>query len=112
MEALEPILIPGIKIFAVANALMASVAIMTWIERRLSAVIQFRWGPNRVGPVGLFQPVADGIKFLMKEDIIPANAHKPIFVLAPALALITSLCAFAVIPFGSTIELFVAASTW
>ncbi len=94
-----------IKVFAVANALMGAVAIMSWVERRLSAVIQFRWGPNRVGPFGLFQPIADGIKFLMKEDIIPAEAHKPIFVLAPALALITAMCAFAVVPFGPTIEL-------
>jgi len=80
--------------------------VMTWVERRLSAVIQFRWGPNRVGPMGLFQPIADGIKFIMKEEIIPRDAHKPLFVLAPALAMITSICAFAVIPFGPTIELF------
>ncbi len=60
-----------VEILVVANALMVGVSIMTWIERRLSGVIQFRWGPNRVGPFGLFQPLADGIKFLMKEDIIP-----------------------------------------
>jgi len=71
-----------IKILVVAQALLGTVAIMTWIERRLSGVIQFRLGPNRVGPWGLFQPVADGIKFLMKEELIPAEAHKPIFVLA------------------------------
>jgi NADH-quinone oxidoreductase subunit H len=92
-----------VKMLAVVGALMGGVAIMTWIERRLSGVIQFRWGPNRVGPSGLFQPVADGIKFLMKEDIVPADAHKPIFIAAPGMALITSLCAFAVIPFGPTV---------
>jgi NADH-quinone oxidoreductase subunit H len=104
VEALEPIVIAVAKIVIVASALMGGVALMTWVERRVSGVIQFRWGPNRVGPFGLFQPVADGVKFLMKEDIIPRDAHKPIFVIAPALALITSLCAFGVIPFGSTIR--------
>ena len=94
------------KLLIVVNALMGSVAVMTWIERRLSGVIQFRWGPNRVGPSGLFQPIADGIKFLMKEDVIPADAHKGIFVLAPAMSLIPALCAFAVVPFGPTVELF------
>jgi NADH-quinone oxidoreductase subunit H len=69
-------------------------------------VIQFRWGPNRVGPWGIFQPIADGVKFIMKEDIVPRDAHRPIFILAPAIALTTALCAFAVIPFGPTIVLF------
>jgi NADH-quinone oxidoreductase subunit H len=101
----EDILINFVKIFAVANALMLSVAFLTWVERRLSGIIQFRLGPNRVGPAGLLQPIADGIKFITKEDVIPRDAHKPLFVLAPALAMITSICAFAVIPFGSTIEI-------
>jgi NADH-quinone oxidoreductase subunit H len=93
------------KVLVVVNGLMASVAVMTWVERRLSGVMQFRWGPNRVGPFGLFQPISDGVKFLMKEEVIPADANRPIFVLAPALALIPALCAFAVIPFGPTIEI-------
>lgn len=100
---------PAITFYTLAvaiGALMGGVSVMTWVERRLSAVIQFRWGPNRVGPMGLFQPIADGIKFIMKEEIIPRDAYKPLFVLAPALAMITSICAFAVIPFGPTIELF------
>lgn len=96
----------AVKLGVAIGALMGSVAVMTWVERRLSGVIQFRWGPNRVGPFGLFQPIADGVKFIMKEDIIPANAHKPIFVLAPAVALTTSLCAFSVIPFGPVVEMF------
>ena len=100
----EPVIVDAVKIFVVFNALMVAVAVMTWIERRLSAVIQFRWGPNRVGPFGLLQPIADGIKFLFKEEIVPAEAHRAIYIAAPALALITSLCAFAVIPFGPTIE--------
>jgi len=92
------------KIFVVANVLMVSVAAMTWVERRISGVIQFRWGPNRVGPFGLLQPIADGIKFIMKEDIIPRDAHKPLFILAPMLAMATAICAFSVIPFGPTVQ--------
>ncbi len=94
-----------VKVVVLVNALMVGVAFMTWVERRVMAVIQFRWGPNRVGPMGLLQPIADGIKFLMKEDIIPAEAHKVVFVLAPALAMITAICGFAVIPFGSQVLL-------
>ena len=93
-------------ILVAVNGLMGGVAVMTWIERRLSAVIQFRLGPNRVGPFGLFQPLADGIKFVMKEDVIPADACRPIFVIAPGLALVTALCAFSVVPIGPTVELF------
>ena len=89
----------------VVICLLTGVALMTWVERRLSGVIQFRWGPNRVGPMGLFQPVADGVKFFWKEDVIPRDACRPVFVLAPLLAMMTALCAFAVIPFGPTIEL-------
>jgi len=95
-----------VKLAVVVGALMGAVSVMTWVERRVSALIQDRWGPNRVGPFGLFQPIADGVKFIMKEDITPADAHKPIYNLAPALALVTALCAFAVIPFGPAIEIF------
>ena len=94
-----------VKIAVTIGALMGGVSVMTWVERRLSGVIQYRWGPNRVGPLGLFQPLADGLKFIMKQDLIPAEAHKPFFILAPALSLIPALCAFAVIPFGPTVEL-------
>ena len=95
-----------IKILIVIGALMGGVAIMTWVERRLSGTMQFRLGPNRVGPFGLFQPVADGIKFIWKEDITPQDAHGPIHSLAPALSMLTAIVAFAVVPFGPTIELF------
>ncbi|MHC4429860.1 MAG: NADH-quinone oxidoreductase subunit NuoH [Planctomycetota bacterium] len=103
---LSPLALTLYTILVIIGVLMTGVAIMTWIERRLSGVIQFRWGPNRVGPAGLFQPAADGVKFIMKEDVIPRDAFRPIFVIAPGLAMITALCAFAVIPFGPTIELF------
>ena len=67
------------KVVVVVPAILGVVALMSWVERRLSAVIQFRWGPNRVGPLGLFQPIADGIKFAFKEDIAPADANKVLF---------------------------------
>lgn len=101
---LEPLLINFGKIFVVANILMVGVAFMTWVERRVSAIIQFRLGPNRVGPAGLLQPIADGIKFVTKEETLPAGSHKPLFLLAPVIAFVTSLCAFAVVPFGPVIE--------
>ena len=100
------ILITLVEIVVMVTALMLGVVIMTWVERRLSAVIQVRLGPNRVGPFGLFQPFADGIKFLTKEDIFPSESYKPVFLLAPGLALVTALFAFSVVPFGPTIELF------
>jgi NADH-quinone oxidoreductase subunit H len=103
---LSPVAITFYTILVIVNVLMAGVAVMTWIERRLSGVMQFRWGPNRVGPLGLFQPLADGIKFLMKEDVIPRDANKAVFVLAPALAMVSALVAFSVVPFGPTVELF------
>ncbi len=95
-----------VKLGVVVTALMGTVSVMTWVERRVSGLIQDRWGPNRVGPFGLLQPIADGVKFLMKESITPADAHRPLYTLAPALAMIPALCAFAVIPFGPAIELF------
>ncbi|MEA1881307.1 MAG: NADH-quinone oxidoreductase subunit NuoH [Candidatus Marinimicrobia bacterium] len=95
-----------VKVLLVFAATMLGVLGMVYAERRVSAFIQDRVGPNRVGPKGLLQPIADGIKFLMKEDIIPDRADKPIFILAPAILLIPALMTFAVIPFGSSITLF------
>lgn len=101
---LEALMINLAKIVIVALTLLGVVALMTWVERRVSAIIQFRLGPNRVGPFGLFQPVADGIKFLLKDETFPAGAHKPLFLLAPMISFVTALCAFAVVPFGPAIE--------
>jgi len=95
-----------VKLLVIVNVLLGSVSIMTWIERRVCGLIQDRWGPNRVGPLGLFQPFADGVKFIMKEDIMPVDAYKPTYVLAPAMGLVAALCSFAVVPFGPTIEAF------
>ncbi len=78
----------------------------TWAERKVAAVMQDRRGPNRAGPFGLFQPLADALKLFMKEEIIPTASSKYLFVMAPALAIITALMTSAVIPWGSTIHLF------
>src|SRR5438552_5863185 len=78
---------------------------MTWLERKVIGRIQNRWGPTRVGPFGLLQPLADGIKFILKEDLLPDYVHKGLFILAPMLALVMSLISIAVIPFGETITI-------
>ena len=95
-----------VKVLLVFAITMLTVLIMIYAERRVSAFMQGRLGPNRVGPQGLLQPIADGIKFLMKEDIIPAGVDKPVYLLAPAMLLIPALMTFAVIPFGASITLF------
>ncbi len=95
-----------VKVLVVFAATMLAVLVMIYAERRVSAFMQDRVGPNRVGPKGVLQPLADGIKFLMKEDLVPERVDKPIFILAPAILLIPALMTFAVIPFGSSINLF------
>lgn len=79
-------------------ALLFLAAAMTWLERRFLGLWQDRYGPNRVGPFGTLQAVADVIKIMAKEDWIPPFADRPVFVLAPAIAMVAMLCAFAVIP--------------
>jgi NADH-quinone oxidoreductase subunit H len=81
-------------------AVIGVAALLIWVERRLLALWQDRLGPNRVGPLGLMQVVADMIKMFFKEDWIPPFADKPIFVIAPTIVFITTLAAFAVIPFA------------
>jgi NADH-quinone oxidoreductase subunit H len=100
------LLLTLLKIAVVFNAVMAVVTYLVWVERRVSAFIQDRIGPNRVGPYGLLQPFADALKFLFKEDLIPAQVNRPVFILAPAISLIPALITFAVIPFGGTLRLF------
>ncbi|HTI97786.1 MAG TPA: NADH-quinone oxidoreductase subunit H, partial [Dongiaceae bacterium] len=81
--------------------LMGMVAYVVPLERRLCAFIQGRMGPNRVGPLGLLQPIADAVKSFFKEDFTPAHVRKVYYVLAPAIALIPAILNLAVIPFGS-----------
>jgi NADH-quinone oxidoreductase subunit H len=103
---LAGLLITLLKIFVVFNAVMAAVTFLVWVERRISAFIQDRLGPNRVGPYGLLQPLADAIKLLHKEDLIPGQVDRRVFIIAPALSLIPALMTFAVIPFGGTLSIF------
>jgi NADH-quinone oxidoreductase subunit H len=92
-------------IVAIVVPLMLSVAYLTLWERKLIGWMQIRLGPNRVGPLGLLQPVADGIKLAFKEIILPANANKFLFILAPIAMLIPALAAWAVIPFAPEVVL-------
>jgi len=89
-----------LKIALVMGLVLLAVAYLTWLERKVIADIQVRYGPSRVGRFGLLQPIADGIKLMFKEDIVPANADRLIFLLAPVISIIPALIVFAVIPFG------------
>jgi NADH-quinone oxidoreductase subunit H len=91
-----------ILIGVVMGALQGTCAYLILIERKVAAYVQDRLGPNRVGPWGLLQPIADGIKFILKEEIIPGHVDKLFYMIAPAVALSTTLMAFAVVPFGPT----------
>ena len=93
--------IGAVKVVAVFTVVMGVVAYMTLAERRVSAFIQDRLGPNRVGPFGLLQPIADGIKNIIKEETMPGTAAKFYFVLGPALAIMPAVVTIAVIPFAA-----------
>jgi NADH-quinone oxidoreductase subunit H len=95
-----------IKIVIIFGVLLTGFAYLTLFERRVLAAIQSRLGPNRVGPGGFLQPAADGIKLLFKEDIIPANADRLLYLLAPILVTIPVLVTAAIVPFGPTFTLF------
>jgi len=97
------ILFSVIKIVGVFSVLMTIVAYAVWVERKVSAAIQDRRGPNRFGPFGLLQPAADAVKSFLKEDFTPAHVRKVYFWLAPAIVMIPSIVIIAVIPFGSFI---------
>ncbi len=102
----ETFVIMVVKIGVVFGVLLLVAAYMTWVERKVIAHIQVRWGPTRVGPYGLLQPIADGIKLFFKEDLIPSQVDRALFLLAPALSVIPAMIASAVIPFGGTTTLF------
>jgi len=99
--AQHPILVVALpKIVVLLFVLLTALAYLTWFERKVVAHIQARWGPYRVGPHGLLQPLADGLKFLFKEDPTPTGADKFAYFLAPFLALSLAITSIAVIPFG------------
>jgi NADH-quinone oxidoreductase subunit H len=94
-----------VKVLIVFTAVLLTVAYMTLMERKVLGHMQVRYGPNRVGPFGLLQPVADGIKLFFKEDIVVPHANRLIYILSPAVLVICALVSFAVIPFGNTITI-------
>lgn len=99
------IIVSVIKIVLVIFVLLTAVAYTVWLERKVVGHMQNRWGPTRVGPFGLLQPAADGIKFLFKEDLTPPHVYKPLYIAAPMLAVIFAITSIAVIPFGNTVTI-------
>ncbi len=96
----HPLILATIKILIVFLVLSGLVAYLVYLERKVLAFLQARLGPMRVGPWGLLQPIADGLKLLLKEDIIPAGADKFVFLLAPVISVVAAFTVFVAIPFG------------
>ncbi len=102
-EYLNIIFLDSLKIFSLVIPVLIAVAMIVWVDRRVWGLVQLRRGPNVVGPFGLLQTVADALKYIFKEIVIPAGANKIIFVLAPVVTMSLALLAWAVIPFGEDI---------
>ena len=97
----EPWWISLIKAAIIVNLVMAAFAYTTWLERKLLGRMQNRYGPNRAGPFGLLQPIADQIKLIRKESFFPVAARDGVYIIAPVVSMVAALAAFAVIPFGA-----------
>jgi len=108
---MTPLLVTVLKVLLIYGGVITLAAGMTLAERKVSAWIQWRIGPNRVGPFGTLQPLADGVKFIFKEELVPAGANKLLFRLAPMLAAAPAMMAIAVIPFAGEITLFGVTTT-
>src|SRR2546423_8312268 len=106
------LLLTALPVAVVLGAIMGICAYLTLLERKVAAWVQDRKGPTRVGPRGLLQPIAEGLKFLLKEQVIPRHVDRLFYLLAPSIALTTALIAFAVVPFGSTTTLRDVANRW
>lgn len=106
MDWINLILIPAIKSIILVVILLTGFAYATWFERKLIGRFQLRIGPNRAWPFGLGHPIADALKMIFKEEIIPARADKLLYVIAPALAIAPALLIFAVVPVGPSLSLF------
>lgn len=100
------IVVSVIKSAILLFVLLTAVAYTVWLERKVVGHMQNRWGPTRVGPFGLLQPAADGLKFLFKEDLTPPHVYKPLYIAAPMIAVIFALTSIAVIPFGNSVVIF------
>src|SRR3954469_2765538 len=100
-----PTALTAIEVLIVVVPLLLAIAYYTYAERKVLAWAQLRKGPNVVGPFGLLQPIADGLKLLMKETVIPSGANRAVFIAAPILTFVLSLVAWAVIPFNFGIVL-------
>jgi NADH-quinone oxidoreductase subunit H len=98
------ILISIVKIVVAIIILLTAVAYTVWLERKVVGHIQNRWGPTRVGPFGLLQPLADGLKFIFKEDLTPPHVYKPLYIAAPMIALTFALTSIALIPVGNWVN--------
>ena len=101
-----PLIVGSVKAVVIAVGIMSVVPLLVWLERRLMGRFQVRLGPNRVGPFGFGQPMADTVKLLFKESVIQASADKFLFHLAPAVVVVTAIVGFAVISFGAPFEVF------
>ena len=99
------LLLAAIKAAVVAGVLLLTLLYLQWVERKVIAHIQVRLGPHRVGPHGLLQPIADTLKLLTKEDLLPPGVNRFYFILAPFLAISLSLVSIAVIPFGPDVHM-------
>jgi NADH-quinone oxidoreductase subunit H len=108
---MEFLIISVLKAVVLAGVLLTTLAYLQWVERKVIAHVQVRMGPSRVGPHGLFQPLADVIKLMTKEDLLPPYVHRGFYLLAPFLAVTMSLISIAVIPFGPEVKAF-GYSTW
>jgi NADH-quinone oxidoreductase subunit H len=97
------ILVSVIKIVIALVVLLTAVAYSVWLERKVVGHIQNRWGPTRVGPFGLLQPLADGVKFLFKEDLTPPHVYKPLYIAAPMIAVTCALTSISLVPIGNPI---------
>ena len=102
-EYLNIIFLDSLKILSLVIPVLIAVAMIVWVDRRVWGLVQLRRGPNVVGPFGLLQTVADALKYIFKEIVIPAGSNKIIFILAPVVTMSLALLAWAVIPFGENI---------
>lgn len=98
------VLVSIIKSVIAILLLLTAVAYTVWLERKVVGHIQNRWGPTRVGPFGLLQPLADGLKFILKEDLTPPHVYKPLYIAAPMIAVIFAITSISLIPIGNSIS--------